>query len=158
GEIEAGQHVEQPGLARAVRADQPVDFARADVEADLRQRPQAAEPLAQAFYLQDDTHDWPPAGLASSRLRTSAGPKRAGRSGITQTIARPSSSMRMPSGSSTSSPNTSRCSGSTTPRRNSGRTARMIAPRITPGICPMPPSTTMHSTEIDSVRLKLSGL
>src|SRR5690606_22193642 len=158
GDIEAGQHVEQRGLARAVRADQPVDFARADVEADLRQRPQAAEPLAQAFCLQDDAHAWPPPGLASSRFRTADGHKPAEMYSYTQTIARPNSSMRMPSGSSTTSPNTSRCSGSTTARRNSGRTARMMAPRITPGICPMPPSTTMHSTEIDSVRLKLSGL
>src|SRR5690606_4510315 len=143
-DIEAGQHVEQRGLARAVRADQAVDLARANVEADLGQRTQAAEPLAQAFCLQDDAHAWPPAVPASSRLRTADGHRPAGRYSITQTIARPNSSMRMPSGSSTTSPNTSRCSGSTTARRNSGKAARMIAPRITPGICPMPPSTTMH--------------
>ncbi|KAG0919297.1 hypothetical protein G6F32_016231 [Rhizopus arrhizus] len=48
--------------------------------------------------------------------------------------------------------------GSTTARRNSGKAARINAPRITPGIWPMPPSTTMHRIEIDSISEKLSGL
>ena len=33
----------------------------------------------------------------------------------------------------------------------------MTPPRITPGICPMPPSTTMASTAIDSVKENDSG-
>src|SRR3546814_10527683 len=34
-----------------------------------------------------------------------------------------------------------------------GKTESMIEPRMTPGICHMPPNTTMHSTMIDSVKL-----
>jgi hypothetical protein len=44
--IDAGQHVEQASLAGAVGADQPVDLAVADREADIRERMHPAEALA----------------------------------------------------------------------------------------------------------------
>src|SRR5690606_12683399 len=169
GHVQAGQHVEQRRLAGAVGADQAVNFAAPDIEADVRERLQAAKALAQALRLEQHlarggaqgfegrVHAAPPV-RASSRLRTADGHSPAGRNSMTSTMASPKSSMRMPSGSSTTAPKSICCSGTTTARRNSGSTASSSAPRITPGMCPMPPSTTMQSTEIDSIRLKLSGL
>jgi hypothetical protein len=46
--------VEGGGLAGAVRADQRVDLATADVEADAGHGFDAAETLGQAFDLQED--------------------------------------------------------------------------------------------------------
>ncbi len=43
-------------------------------------------------------------------------------------------------------------------RSTSGTTTRMTAPRTTPGMLPMPPSTTIARMVIDSSRMKLSGL
>ena len=34
----------------------------------------------------------------------------------------------------------------------------MTAPRATPGMLPMPPSTTIERMRMDSIRMKLSGL
>src|SRR5690606_20341378 len=124
GDIQAGQHVEQRGLAGAVRADQAIDFACLYVEADIAQGAQAPEPLAQAFGFQDSAHAWPPVWVVSSRLRTAEGHSPAGRNSMTHTMARPNSSMRMPSGSSTTSPNTSRCRGSRSEERRVGQEGR----------------------------------
>ena len=97
-DIQAGQHVEQRGLARAVGADQAVDLALLNVEADVRQGLQAAEAFAQSLGLQQFAHAASPwALLDSSRLRTADGHRPAGRNSITQTMARPNNSMRMPS-------------------------------------------------------------
>jgi hypothetical protein len=41
--VDAGDHVEYGGLARAVRPDQADDLPLADAEVKFRQRPQAAE-------------------------------------------------------------------------------------------------------------------
>ena len=43
-------------------------------------------------------------------------------------------------------------------RSTSGTTTRMTAPSATPGMLPMPPSTTIARIVIDSSRMKLSGL
>ena len=43
-------------------------------------------------------------------------------------------------------------------RSTSGTTTRMIAPSTTPGMLPIPPSTTIARIVIDSSRMKLSGL
>ena len=48
-------------------------------------------------------------------------------------------------------------SGVTVQRRISGTNESSSAPRITPQILPMPPSTTIDTTMIDSTRMKLSG-
>ena len=45
----AGDHVEQRGLAGAVRADHAADFARRHVKADIGDRLQAAKALAEVF-------------------------------------------------------------------------------------------------------------
>jgi hypothetical protein len=48
GLVQAGNHVEKGGLAGAVRADQADDLARADLDADIGQRLQAAEAFIHA--------------------------------------------------------------------------------------------------------------
>jgi hypothetical protein len=77
---------------------------------------------------------------------------------MTSTSARPKISMRMTSGSMICRPNAARCSGSTVNRRISGTNDSSTAPRMTPQMLPMPPSTTMASTITDSTSTKLSGL
>ena len=54
GRVEAGQHVEEGGLAGSVGADQAVDLAALDRDADVRQRLQAAEALGHAGHPQDE--------------------------------------------------------------------------------------------------------
>ena len=51
--VEAGEHVEERGLARAVGADEAVDLAAADGEAHLRERREAAEALGDALDLEE---------------------------------------------------------------------------------------------------------
>src|SRR5690606_33560654 len=169
--IQAGQHVEQGGLACPIGADQTVNIALANRKTDIRQGLQPAETLAELVGHQQQfghgigigidvgrSHAWPPLGVLSSRRRTADGHRPAGRKIITSTRAKPNSSIRIPSGSRMTSPKMVCCNGTTMARRNSGKTESSMAPRITPGICPIPPSTTLHNTIMDSVRLKLSGL
>src|SRR5690606_9741615 len=168
--IQAGQHIEQRRLARAVRADQTVNIPLADAEAHFGERLQAAEALAQLLHHQQQfghgagaAINGKPAHAASfvarsSRRLSADGHNPSGRKIITSTRANPNISMRMPSGSKRTSPKAACCNGTATARNSSGKMDRSKAPMITPGICPMPPSTTMHNTVMDSVRLKLSGL
>ena len=74
------------------------------------------------------------------------------------TSARPKSSMRITSGSISMRPNSAPAAGSTVQRRISGTNESSSAPRITPQMLPMPPSTTIDTTMIDSTSTKLSGL
>ena len=53
----AGDHVEQRGLAGAVRADHAADFARRHVKADIGDRLQAAKTLAEIFDREQGGHD-----------------------------------------------------------------------------------------------------
>jgi len=46
--VQPGEHIEKRSLARAVRADEPVDRALRNSEAHVRQRGQAAEALRNA--------------------------------------------------------------------------------------------------------------
>ena len=117
--VDAGDHVEERGLAGAVRADQAVDLALAGCAKvtsesavrppkrlrdapDLEQRGAAARSLGGAPRRRR---------AASSRLRTAEGHRPAGRNSIISTIARPKSSMRITSGSMIERPKTMRCSG-----------------------------------------------
>jgi hypothetical protein len=54
GRVQAGDHVEEGGLAGAVGADQAVDLALVDGDADVRQGLQAAEALVDALAPRDD--------------------------------------------------------------------------------------------------------
>ena len=65
--------VDQRALARAIRTDQPDPLARRDIEADVVQRHEAAEALAQVFDLEQRL------GHHLPSLRTSPGPGRPGR-------------------------------------------------------------------------------
>jgi hypothetical protein len=53
GRVQAGDDVEEGGLAGAVGADQAVDLAGVDRDADVRQRLQAAEALGDAVDLEN---------------------------------------------------------------------------------------------------------
>ncbi|MPN65045.1 hypothetical protein SDC9_212824 [bioreactor metagenome] len=52
GGVQAGEHVEERGLACAVGADQAVDLAAVDGDADVRECLQAAESLGHASDLE----------------------------------------------------------------------------------------------------------
>ena len=65
--------------------------------------------------------------------------------------------MRITSGSISMRPKSASCTGVTVQRRISGTKESSIAPRITPQMLPMPPSTTIDTTMIDSTSTKLSG-
>src|SRR5690606_12978443 len=116
--IQAGQHVEQSGLAGAIGPDQAVDVALANRETDIGQGLQAAKALAQLARHQQQfghgagvgidcggNHAWPSLLVDSSRRRTAEGHRPAGRKIMTSTRAKPKSSMRIPSGSRMTSPN-----------------------------------------------------
>src|SRR5581483_761747 len=68
--VDAGQHVEERRLARAVRADQADDRAGGDAEVDVVDRDEAAELLAQALGAKDRLrHPPPPRRRAARRAR-----------------------------------------------------------------------------------------
>src|SRR5467141_1116917 len=153
GRVKSGQHVEQRGLAGAVRADQPENFAGGYGERDFGKRLHAAEALGDAIASQQRQAACP----VSSRFLTAEGSRPAGRNSITSTSARPKISMRITSGSTSCRPSSASCSGCTVQRRISGTNDSSSAPRITPQTLPMPPSTTIETTMIDSTSTKLSG-
>src|SRR5687768_3496636 len=155
GGVDPGQHVEERGLARAVRSDQAVDLALTDREGDVLQRLHAAEALGDTPGRKELAHAR--CCSSSSRFRTAEGSRPAGRKSITRTSARPNSSMRITSGSTSMRPKSASCTGVTVQRRISGTKESSSAPRITPQTLPMPPSTTIDTTMIDSTRMKLSG-
>ena len=80
--IDAGEDVEEGGLARAVGADEPVDLALADRERNLGERGEAAEALGDALDLEKRghgrgggrgvSHSWAPRARASSPARAGA--------------------------------------------------------------------------------------
>src|SRR5882762_859565 len=153
GRVKPRQHVEERGLAGAVRTDQPENFAAADGKRDLGKRLQAAKAFGDAVGLQKRHAACP----MSSRFLTAEGSRPAGRNSITSTSARPKISMRITSGSTSCRPNSASCTGWTVQRRISGTKESSSAPRITPQMLPMPPSTTTETTMIDSTSTKLSG-
>src|SRR3954469_19604361 len=161
GGVHPSGEVEQGGLAGTVRANQAEDFGRLNVEGNLAQGLEATETLADAPPLEQRRHSGWHAGAwlrsASSRRRTAEGSRPAGRNSMISTSASPNSSMRMTSGSTTMRPNNACCAGSTVQRRTSGTNESSSAPRITPQTLPMPPSTTIDTTMIDSTSTKLSG-
>src|SRR5688572_6583905 len=153
GGIDAGEDVEERGLASAVRPDQAVDLACGDGKRDIVQRLDAAEALGRAL----DEQKAQATCSSSSRFLTAEGSSPAGRNSITSTSARPKSSMRITSGSTSMRPKIACCAGSTVQRRISGMNDSSSAPRITPQMLPIPPSTTMDTTMMDSTSTKLSG-
>src|SRR5207302_11350632 len=154
GRVKSRQDVEQRGLAGAVGADQAENFAGADGKRDFRKRLHAAKALGDALGSQERHAACRP---VSSRCLTAEGSRPAGRNSITSTSARPKTSMRITSGSTSCRPNSASCSGWTVQRRISGTKESSSAPRITPQMLPMPPSTTIATTMIDSTSTKLSG-
>src|SRR3989475_11010573 len=112
--VKPRQHVEERGLARAVRADQAENLAAADGKRDLGKRLQAAKVFGDAVGLQKRHAACP----VSSRFLTAEGSRPAGRNNITSTSARPKISMRITSGAISWRPNSASCSGSTVQRRS----------------------------------------
>src|SRR5215213_5412660 len=74
--VHAGEHVEDRGLAGAVRADQADQLVRSDGQVEIRHRGQAAEADGDAFRLQDDVagHGYVTGGPASRSSLSSASP------------------------------------------------------------------------------------
>src|SRR6185436_14797883 len=137
GRVDAGENIEQRGLAGAVRADQAVDLALADGEGHVAQRLHAAEALGDAIRGEQIQVARSSSEPVSSLFRTAEGSRPAGRNSITSTSARPNSSMRITSGSTSMRPNSASCSGVTVQRRISGTKDNSSAPRITPQMLPM---------------------
>src|SRR6185295_13227116 len=121
GYVDDGQHVEQRGLARAVRSDQAVDLSVSDAEADIGQRLHAPEALADvlggeqrsfAHVAESSTAPLQAAAFRTSRLRTADGHSPAGRKSMIATRATPNTSRRIVSASISTRPNRPICSGS----------------------------------------------
>src|SRR5918992_1225417 len=146
GGIDPRQDVEERGLAGAVRPDQAVDLACGNGKRDIVQSLNAAEALGRTL----DEQKAQATCSSNSRFLTAEGSSPAGRNSITSTSARPKSSMRITSGSTSMRPKSASCTGATVQRRISGTKESSTAPRITPQMLPMPPSTTIDTTMIDS--------
>src|SRR6185369_6185318 len=161
GGVDPREDVEQRGLARAGGADQAEDLPGLNVEGNVAQRLDAAEALADPPGFEERRHSGWPAGISlrsvSSRRLTAEGSRPAGRNSMIRTSASPNNSMRMTSGSTTMRPNSACCAGSTVQRRISGTNESSSAPRITPQMLPIPPSTTIETIITDSTSTKLSG-
>src|SRR5207247_7266524 len=97
--IDAGEHVEERGLAGGLGADEGVDLARVDREAHVGERGEPAEMLRDVLDGEDGRGRRAHSRTVNSRLRTAEGSSPAGRTSIITTIASPKSSMRMTSGS-----------------------------------------------------------
>src|SRR5712671_1427016 len=152
--VDSGEQIEQRRLAGAVRTDEAVDLGARDRKGNAVERVDAAEALRDAFRLQERRHA---ARWVSSRFLTAEGNSPAGRNSITRTSAKPKISMRITSGSMSWRPKSAACTGSTVQRRISGTNESSNAPRMTPQMLPMPPSTTIETTMMDSTSTKLSG-
>ena len=113
--VDAGEDVEQAGLAGAVGADEAVDLAAIDGEGHVGERLHAAEALVDARSGQQRGARAHRRGRfrSNSRLRTAEGRMPAGRNSIISTSARPNSSIRITSGSISMRPNSALCAGST---------------------------------------------
>ena len=131
--VDAGQHVEQAGLAGAVGPDQAVDLAVVDREADVGERLHAAEALADATGAQQDEvvvgHY---TRAAASRARACAAPTAGGRPGGTA--------------SSAPAPGRTAACGSPRARSASGRTAPSAPARRCSAA---PPGTNESSTRAE---------
>src|SRR5690606_35118743 len=142
--VEAGEAVEDRGLAGAVRADDRGDLALVGGERKIRDGNEAAEAHDEVLDLEQRrarAHAPLPFGWSRTEgSRWARSPR--GRQTMIATIAAPNSSMR----------------NSANWRPNSGRVTRTIAARTTPVWLPMPPSTTIARMIADSMKVKLSGL
>src|SRR5467141_2254444 len=130
----AGDAVDERGLARAVGADEAEALAFGHLEADLRQRAEAAEVLRHAFYLEERSHHLSffnnprtPSGAATTNTTSSTPTTRTliSLEIVTVTIC---------------------C---TEPRR--------MAPITGPSQCEVPPIIGIASADTEYVRLKLDG-
>ena len=161
--VDAGQHVEQAGLAGAVGPDQAVDLAVVDREGDVGRAPARRRSAWRCRGARSRTRWWSVIALAPRRLELALA--HAPRAGCP------------PGGTASSAPARGRTAASGSPRARSacartapsapaprcsaappGTNESSTAPRITPQMLPMPPSTTIASTMTDSTSTKLSGL
>src|SRR5262249_39606724 len=152
--IEAGDAVEDRGLAGAVGSDERGDVSALRRETDVIDRDEAAEPHAQVLDGEDriGRHAHCRASATTSAgtsfglprktegVRVATSPR--GRQIMISTMATPNTSMRYWANS----------------RNNSKAPSMAKAAMATPSCEPMPPSTTMASTSADSEKVKDSGL
>src|SRR5262249_24218182 len=152
--IEAGDAVEDRGLAGAVGSDERGDVSAFGREAEIVYRDEAAEPHAQVLDREDGvgrrahwrasatTSAGTSLGLPRKTEAVRVATKPRGRQIMINTMARPNTSMRYWENS----------------RNNSNATSITEAATATPSCEPMPPSTTIASTSADSEKVKDSGL
>src|SRR5215211_1347217 len=170
GLVEAGEQVEERGLARPVRADDGDDRALRDVERHLADGEQAAERLGHLVGFEDApvavAHAWtsnrasslatPPSVSSTSRLRSGSRP--CGLSTIMITSRNP----KMPKLSSDRSkpwPKMSCARGvSTSGMRFVLMNDSAMAPNTTPQMLPRPPRMTIASTKIENANSNWSAL
>src|SRR5712692_9222370 len=165
--VDPGEHVEERGLARSVGTDDRGDVTFLEREVHRVQRGQPAEALAHGPGLEQRHQGF----SVNSRCRRFAGRMPWGRKIIMSTRMRPKTIRSYLAGSSwvgrltRSEPKMTvpalRSSLSQSERPFSTCRFRMVttaAPRIAPGIEPMPPRMIMASTPMDSMNVKDSGL
>src|SRR5690606_20188874 len=170
GRHQAGDHIEEGGLASAIGADQAVDLARVDAQTHLAEGLHAAEALGHPADLQQlgrlaaprctgphpkPAHALLPAAEGEALSCRGAGHRPRGRLSMMPIMARAIMSWRRMAGSRR--PSVMACKGVATWRSTSGKAASRKAPRMTPGTCPSPPSTTMATISTDSCKVKDSG-
>src|SRR5262249_34461901 len=116
--IDAGEDVEQRGLARSVGSDQPENLAAPDRDGDLRQGAQAAEALRNGGgYEQGRDHAVASWGFVasgsadSSRRRVVEGHNPDGLNSMTRINASPNTRNRRSAGSASTLPNSACCRG-----------------------------------------------
>src|SRR5581483_475071 len=166
-DVDAGEHVEEGGLARSVRPDDGRDVSFLEDEIDRVQGGEAAEALADPARLEQGHQR----SFSSSRCRRCAGRMPCGRKIIMRTRMRPKIIRSYLAGSSwvgrlprlyprmTVPALRSSLSQSERPFRTwRFRMVTTAAPRIAPGIEPIPPRMIMASTPIDSMNVNDSGL
>src|SRR5262249_1971725 len=162
--VEAGDAIEDGGLAGAVRPDQRSDVAALGGEREVVHGDQAAEPHGQGLDAQDRVcHPCPSRTMeASMVLRSLSTPvgsgvltRPRGFQAMISTMAKPNSSIRYCAGLK-SDPKI--CLRKSSSRRISVPPMMTIAAIATPTLLPMPPSTTMARISADSPKFTDAGL
>src|SRR6266404_3063756 len=165
--VDAGEDVEEGGLARSVGPDDRGDVPFLEGEVHRVERGQAAEPLAHPAGLQQRHQR----SSSSSRWRRLAGRMPWGRKIIIRTRMRPKIIRSYLAGSSWVGRFVRSYPRITVPALRSSlsqserplriwrlRIVTTEAPRMAPGMEPMPPRMIMARTPIDSMKVKDSGL
>src|SRR5882672_7957019 len=146
-----GSEDEERRLPGTVRSDQPDDARRRDDEVHLAHRHQATEVPREAPHLENGSGDRarPRRSGLTSMMITSPSPKKNQRHSVRSTLAR----VAMPSDRPTQ-----RTRNVIWASRIRSKSVISMPPRITPLRLPIPPSTTMHRSMIETLNSKAPGV